>query len=116
MYLTDINECRLVQCYKDQTATTIVKFDGTFWSQIIRRLILLARRLDDLERDSVQQDELLVLQNFPVDFTSHDQTEQKKEDEQGQAQKIQDGRISNNQHLSKHIAHIADEVKFVNQE
>ncbi len=80
MYLTDIHECRLVQCFKDKTSTTMVRFDEVFWTDITQRLTVLARRLDELAKDIGKQDELLVLQTFPVDFdTQEDNTPTSKD-------------------------------------
>ncbi len=69
MYLTDIKECRLIQTYKDANATTLVEFDEQFWADIVRRLLVLGKRMDELEADPLQQDVLLLKQEFPVDFT-----------------------------------------------
>ncbi len=68
MFLTDKAECRLIQTYKDTNSTTIVSFDETFWSDIVRRLTILAGHMDELESDTHKQDQLLVQQQLPIEF------------------------------------------------
>lgn len=68
MFLTDIKECRLIQRFKDTNDTTIVPFDEPFWEEIVRRLTILATRMDEVDRDEKQQDRL-VNGHFTVDFT-----------------------------------------------
>ncbi len=70
MYLTDIHECRMIQSFKNTESTVIIPFDENFWTEIIQRLSLVAVCMDRLVADTDMQDQLLVSNVFPVEFSA----------------------------------------------
>ncbi len=72
MYLTGIFECRLIQCFKDQTSSKIIKFDEDFWSSVKTKLLDFVKALKNLIKDEKAQDMLLCKNVLDIYETPND--------------------------------------------
>ena len=68
MVLTGVSTCQLVQSFNGREKATVVPFDAEFWNTVLSRLRNFASRLEEVLHDERKQDDLLLLQEFPVDF------------------------------------------------
>lgn len=68
MFLTNITEAHLVECYGTKTAKHVVKFDSTFVDDILDELRKLATCMDKLIEDQKSQDDFIKTRRLPNFF------------------------------------------------
>lgn len=68
MFLTGIQECKLVQCYNDEDSTSVITFDKDFWEYVLNRLRIFAQCLDKTIHDENKQESLLKFGMLDIEF------------------------------------------------